>query len=101
MRGLLHDLKIALRNIRQKPSFSVMVIGLLALGVASNAAIFSIFNGLLLRPLPFAEADRLIDLDETAPRWNLKRVGVSSPDLYAWRDGNSTFDRMSFFRSAS
>src|SRR2546430_1525576 len=65
--GLLYDLKIALRNVRLKPTFSLMVIGMLALGIAGNAAIFSIFNGLFLRPLPFPESDRLIDLDETAP----------------------------------
>ena len=40
-----------------------MVVGMLALGIASNAAIFSVFNGLFLRPLPFAESDRLIELE--------------------------------------
>lgn len=67
MHGLTHDLRIALRNIRTRPSFSLMVIGMLALGVAGNAVIFSLFNSLFLRPLPFAKSDRLIDLDETAP----------------------------------
>jgi putative ABC transport system permease protein len=74
--GLVQDLKMAFRNIRTKPAFSLMVIGMLAAGVAGNAAIFSIFNSLFLRPLPFVESDRLIDLDETAPKWNLKYVGV-------------------------
>jgi hypothetical protein len=76
MQGFRHDLKIAFRNIRTKPLFSLMVIGMLTLGVASNAAIFSIFNSLFLHPLPFAESDRLIDLDETAPKWNLKYEGL-------------------------
>ena len=79
------------RNIRTKPSFSLMIIGMLALGVAGIAAIFSIFNSLFLRPLPFAESDRLIDLDETAPKWGLKYVGVSGPDFDEWRKSNSTF----------
>ena len=47
------DLRIACRTIRTKPAFSLMVIGMLALGIAGNAAIFSIFNGLVLRPFPF------------------------------------------------
>ncbi len=92
-----HDLKIALRTMGNKPGFSLMVIGMLAAGIAGNAAIFSIFDGLFLRPLPFAEPDRLVDLDETAPKWNLKFVGVSNPDFYGWRQGNRTFDAMAFF----
>jgi predicted permease len=97
---LQHDLKIALRAIRNKPAFSLMVIGMLAAGIAGNAAIFSVFDGLFLRPLPFAEPDRLVDLDETAPKWNLKSVSISNPDFYAWREGNKTFDAMAFFKSA-
>ena len=97
MSGFATDLKIALRNMRTKLAFSLMVVGMLALGVAGNAAIFSIFNGLFLRPLPFPDAERLIDLDETAPKWNLHYVGVSNPDFYEWRKGNATFDGMAFF----
>src|SRR5437667_12501349 len=78
-----------------------MVVGMLALGIASNAAIFSVFNGLFLRPLPFAESDRLIELDETAPKWNLKYVGVSNPDSYEWRKNSLTFDCMAFFSRTS
>ncbi len=96
---LHHDLKVAFRTMTRKPAFSLMVIGMLAAGIAGNAAIFSVFNGLFLRPLPFAEPDRLVDLAETAPKWNLKFVNVSNPDFYAWREGNKTFDGMAFFNS--
>lgn len=99
--GLVCDLRIAVRNMRTKPAFSLMVVGMLALGVAGNAAIFSIFNALFLRPLPFHEAERLIDLDETAPKWNLHYVGVSNPDFYVWRKNNSTFEGMAFFTGTS
>jgi putative ABC transport system permease protein len=101
MPGTIHDLKMAFRNIRLQPWFSVMVIGMLALGIAGNATIFSIFDGLVLRPVPFAESDRLIELDETAPKWNLRYVGVANPDFYDWRKSNSTFDSMAFFTVAS
>jgi predicted permease len=101
MHGSLHDLKIALRNLRTKPSFSLMVIGLLAVGIAGNAAMFSIFNSLFLRPLPFAESDKLVDLDETAPKWNLKYVGVTSSDCFEWSKGNETLEAMAFFRGSS
>jgi predicted permease len=81
--------------------FSLMVVGMLAVGIAGNSAIFSIFNGLFLRPLPFERPDRLVDLDETAPKWNLKYVGVSNPDYAAWRKENRTFESMAFFDGAS
>src|ERR1700747_2713954 len=101
MPGLMHDLKTAFRNLRVQPVFSLMVIGMLALGIAGNAAIFSIFNGLFLRPLPFSESGRFVDLDETAPQWKLEYVSVSKPDFDGWRKGNSTFDGMAFFDTSS
>src|SRR6266478_3867671 len=97
----MHELRIAFRNLRTQPWFSLMIVGMLALGIAGNAAIFSIFNGLFLRSLPFAESSRLIELDETAPKWNLHYAGVSNPDFYGWRKNSSTFDGMAFFSSMS
>jgi hypothetical protein len=101
LHGLGHDLKIAFRNLRTKPLFSLMVIGMLALGIAGNAAIFSIFNGLFLHSLPFPQPDRLIDVDETAPKWKLEHVGVNAPDLDEWKRSNSTFESMAFYRGPS
>ena len=95
--NLLYDIRIAFRGMRQKPTFSLLVVGMLALGIAGNAAIFSTFNSLFLKPLPFPDSSRLIDLDDTAPRWNLHYVGISEPDLFAWRRNNTTFDGMAFF----
>ena len=99
--GFRHDVRLALRNIQNRPMFSVLVIAMLALGIGGNAAIFSIFNGMFLRPLPFRESSRLVDLDETAPKWNLKYVGIANADFYAWRKQNSTFDAMAFFKRSS
>jgi putative ABC transport system permease protein len=96
--GFRHDLRLAFRNMRARPAFSFLVIGMLALGIGGNAAIFSIFNGMFLRPLPFRESSRLVDLDETAPKWNLKYVGIANADFYAWRKQNSTFEAMAFFK---
>jgi hypothetical protein len=97
MTGLSHDIKIALRSMRTKPGFSLMVIAMLALGVAGNAAIFSVFNGLFLKPFPFDHPERLLGVDETAPRWNLKYVGVSNYDQDLWRRTNQTFENIAFF----
>jgi predicted permease len=97
MDNLWRDLKYAVRAIYSKPGFSLMVIGMLAAGVAGNAAIFSIFDGLFLRPMPFAESGRLVDVDTTAPKWNLNFVSTSPFDAYNWREGNQTFEDLAFF----
>ncbi len=95
--GVWHDLKVAVRAIRTNPAFSLTVVLMLALGVAGTTAIFSIFNGFFLRPLPFPAADRLVDLNEAAPKWNLTQVSVCNPDYMTWTKGNSAFDGMAFF----
>lgn len=97
----LQDLRIACRRLRAQPWFSLFVIGMLAFGIGGDAAMFSLFDGLFLRPLPFTQSDRLMALDETAAKWNLKYVGVSVPDAHAWRGGSSTFSGMAFFAGAS
>lgn len=93
------NLKVALRTLSRRPGFSLTVCGMLAVGIAGNTAIFAIYNGLFLRPLPFRGGDRLVDLDETAPKWNLRFVGVANADFHAWHDHNSTFERMAFYTS--
>ena len=95
--GFAFDVRVAWRTLRTKPAFSLMVIGMLAIGIAGNTAIFSIFNGMFLRPLPFAHAERLLDLDETAPKWDLHYVGISEPDACVWRVQNRTFEGIAFF----
>jgi putative ABC transport system permease protein len=97
----IQDLKLALRNFVRKPAFSFMVVAMLALGIAGNAAIFSLFNGMFLRPLPAREPDRLVDIDETAPRWKLKFVSVAYPDFVAWRRDSRTFDGMAVYQRRS
>ena len=97
----IRDLNAAIRQIRMQPLFSLTVIGMLAVGIAGNAAMFSIFSGLVLHPLPFPESGRLVELDETAPKWSLPYVGVANPDYYQWQKANSTFDGMAFFAGAN
>ena len=99
MPGLLIQLRDSFRLLSARPAISLTIVGMLALGIASNAAVFSLFDSVFLRPLPFTEPERLVDLDETAPQWNLVHVGVSNPDLWRWQNDNSTFDGMAFFRA--
>ncbi len=91
------DFKLAVRGCVARPAFSLMVIGMLGLGIAGNAAIFSVVNGLFLRPLPFEHPERLVDLNERARGVDLPYIYVSDPDADAWRRGNTTFDAMAFY----
>jgi predicted permease len=97
MSVLFHDFKVAWRAMIARPAFSLMVIGMLALGIAGNAAIFSLFNGLFLRPFPFPHPERLADVDETAPQWNLEFTGVSNFDQDLWRKSTQAFEGIAFF----
>jgi putative ABC transport system permease protein len=90
----LQDLRFGLRMLRKNPGFAAITVLTLALGVAGNIVIFTIYSALYLRPFPFAEPDRLVDLDETAPRWNLEYTGLSYPDFDGWREHNRSFEAM-------
>ena len=98
MSSVMGDVRFALRQVVRQPSHGITVIVLMALGVAGNAAVFRIVDGLFLKPLPFEESERLIDLDETAPQWNLEFVGIAYPDFLAWRERNQTFESVAVYQ---
>jgi predicted permease len=95
--SIAQDVRLAVRSLIKQPTYALTVVGLLTLGIAGNTAVFCVFNGLFLRPLPFAEPERLVNFDETAPRWNLELVGMNYLDFLNWRDNNSTFEAMAVF----
>lgn len=99
MNILMKDLHFGLRQMLRRPLISVTVIVLVAVGIAGNAAVFRIFNGMFLRPLPFTAPQELVDLDVTAPQWDLEYVGVSIADFRAWERDNRTFQAMAAFTS--
>lgn len=93
----MHDLLFTFRQLLKNPGFTSIAVATLALGVSGNLVIFTIYSSFYLRPLPFAGADRLVDLDETAPRWNLESTGLSFPEFAGWRDHNQSFEAMAAF----
>src|SRR5262245_47768569 len=97
----MNDLRFAIRQLLKNPGFTAIAVFTLSLGIAGNVVIFSIFNGLFLRPLPFKEPERLINLDEVAPRWNLEYTGIAYPDFCEWRAQNRTFESMGLWQESS
>jgi putative ABC transport system permease protein len=73
-------------------AFTIVVVLTLALSIGANTAIFSFANGILLRPLPYPQSDRLVVLDETARKEGSRTIGVSYPNFLDWREQNTVFE---------
>src|SRR5271167_472012 len=89
---LVQDLRYGWRTLLKSPGFAAAALFTLALGIGANTAIFSVVYGILLRPLPFWDASRLIILNETTPR--VGDVSVSYPNFQDWQAQNRTFSEM-------
>ena len=98
MSAWMGDIRYALRQLVRQPLYAVTIVVLMAVGVAGNAGMFRIFNGLFVRPLPFPEPEQLVDLDETAPDWGLEYVSIAYPDFAGWRENNRTFQSMALYQ---
>ena len=77
MTGLWNDARFATRGLFRAPGFAAITIGTLALGIGAVAAIFTVVNGVLLKPLPFEDPDELVSVWQTAPGVGLAHVNRS------------------------
>jgi predicted permease len=96
MREALQDLRHAVRLLTTRPGFTLMAILPLALGIGANTAMFSVLNGVLLRPLPFRDPDRLVQMREKTTEFS--QMAVSYPNLQDWQRQNRSFESIAGFR---
>ncbi|MGH7653706.1 MAG: ABC transporter permease, partial [Gemmatimonadaceae bacterium] len=96
---LVHDIRMTLRGLRRSPAFTAVALLTLALGIGANSAIFSVVRSVLLRPLPYAESGRLVQLwTDTRARGRAKPEWLTPPDFKDWQDQNHTFASMAAYQ---
>ena len=85
MDTLVQDVRYALRSLRRQPAFAALAMLTLALGIGANAAIFTVVNAVLLRPLDYRDPDRIVAVDDAVAE-DGARGTVSAPDFHDWHD---------------
>jgi putative ABC transport system permease protein len=86
------DLRTGVRTLVKKPGFTIVVVLMLAVGIATNTAIFSVVNGVLWRPLPYADDDRVVTIWQTAHSRGIDREETSPADFFDWQQRSQSFD---------
>ena len=92
MESLLQDMRYGVRMLLKRPGFTVIAVLTLALGIGATTAVFSVVNAVVLRPLPFADADRLVGLRETLP--DDPSIPLAYRTYAEWRDRNTVFEQV-------
>jgi putative ABC transport system permease protein len=95
----LRDVRYGIRQMLHAPGFTLIAVLTLALGVGATTAIFSVVNGVLLRPLPYPESAALVRVHELVPE--LGRFSVAPATFLDWRAENRVFDRIAAYQSSS
>ena len=94
------DIRFGVRALVHSPIFSVVTVLSLALGIGANTAIFSVVNGLLLRPLPFPESERIVDVWHTPPQQSfpgLDKFSVSPANYLDWKAQSGSFEQIAVY----
>ena len=93
---MFQDIRYGVRMLLKNPGFTVIAVLTLSLGIGANTAIFSVVNGVLLRELPFPEADRIVTLWENNTADGLERDDVSPANFLDWRERQTSFEQLAY-----
>jgi predicted permease len=95
------NVRYAIRQLRRAPGFALVAVLTLALGIGANTAVFSVVNGVLLEPLPYAEPQRLVTVTSAFPTMDFHRFWVSPPEFFELREWNQVFEDVGGYRTGS
>jgi putative ABC transport system permease protein len=98
---MLEDIRFALRTLLKQSGFTAVALATLALGIGANTAIFTVVDGVLLRPLPYPDPDRLVILWMHNPAQGIEEDVTSYPNFTDWRRNAKSFDAMTAYDGAS
>lgn len=101
METLIKDLRYGVRSFLKRPGFSVIAVSTLALGIGATTAMFTVVNSVLLRPLRFPEAERIVLLESVNPQLGVMRSNVSVPDIADWQKQSQSFEQIAAWVSSS
>jgi putative ABC transport system permease protein len=90
----LQDVRYAFRMLRKNPGFTALVVLTLALGIGANSTIFSVVDAVLLRPLPYPQSDRLMNVLESNPKNGWPRFSASPANFLDWRNQSRSFEKL-------
>ena len=95
------DLVYALRSLRKSPGYAAVTILTLALGIGANTAIFSVVNGVILKPLPYPAPERLVFITSQFPGLGFDQFWVSAPEFIEFAEGNRSFQQVGAYRAGA
>src|SRR5882757_3720655 len=98
---LLRDLRYSIRTLSRTPGFTVTAVLVMALGIGANVALFTVVRSVLLKPLPFRESDRLIQLYEKSPSGTREYSYIAGGMYAAWKKAASSVEQMAIYGTDS
>ncbi len=98
MTDLVRDIRLSLRVLTKSPGFVLVVVIVFSLGIGASTAVFSVVHGVLFRPLPYPDAERLVQVWDTQPE--VERATVSYPEYLDWREVDNVFDGLAGYTSS-
>src|SRR5947209_8808797 len=101
MGDLIRDLRLAVRLLLKQPTFTAITLVALALGIGANTVIFSAFNAVMLRPLPYNDPDRIVTVWDSFPQLGVKKIGVTYANFAELKQRTRVFEPLALYAATS